>query len=334
MPLFISSSESRYWVLVALLAIAVWALGVGSYDLYLRKQGHESTVVDSQQLWAQERSRVYGPKALVFAGASRTLYGIDLTTVGSMLPDTKPVMLALNGRYPIATLRALAEDEQFIGTLMLDVDARGLSRYNWDAQLDANDYFKEEWTPNWAIHRWLLNCLQADWVVLNPRLGPLTLAKSWITDAPLPFVGHDSLSAHREGYLDFQQANTAGLAEMFRVDLQAELERHPPEPPAKWLAALSPVVNWVKRIQARNGRVIFIVPPVSGHQATYVEAAYPRALYWQQFIDEYELMGWHYQDAQDLFDEITLPDSSHVDASQKPVYTERLINELRHKGLL
>lgn len=334
MPLFTSNSESRSWVLAGLLALTVWMLGVVLQEFYLRAQGHVPTIVDSQKLWAQERGRVYGQDALVFAGASRSLYGIDLDTAGAIISQAKPVMLALNGRYPIATLKALAEDERFLGTLILDVDARGLSAYNWDAQSAANEYFRHEWTPSWAVHQWCFNYLQSRWAVLNPRLGPLLLAKSFLSDAPPPFVGHDLLSSRREGSLDFNRADAAGLADMFRVDLKRELEAQVPEAPEKWLASLSPVASWVRRIEARSGQVIFIVPPVSGHQADYVEAAYPRSLYWQQFIDQYQLRGWHYQDARDLFGKITLPDHSHVDMTQKRIYTEALLSDLQRAGWL
>ena len=85
--------------------------------------------------------------------------------------------------------------------------------------------------------------------------------------------------------------------------------------------------------------LIFFVPPVSGYQATLIEAAYPRARYWQRFIDQYQLRGWHYLDDDGLLDEITLPDDSHVDAAQKGAYTQRLLAQrllgnLRREGLL
>ena len=111
----------------------IWLGGVLLYEWYLRDQGHLPSIIDSSQLWAQERSRTDGSDAVVFIGASRTLYGVDLRTVREVIPGSKPVMLALNGAYPMATLKALADDTAFSGTLLVDVDARGLSESNWDA---------------------------------------------------------------------------------------------------------------------------------------------------------------------------------------------------------
>lgn len=43
-------------------------------------------------------------------------------------------MLAVNGNYPLAALRALAEDRDFAGLVVVDIDARGLSRQHWEMQ--------------------------------------------------------------------------------------------------------------------------------------------------------------------------------------------------------
>ena len=326
-------SEARRGWLAMLLAGFIWLSGLLLFEGYLRDQGHLPSIIDSSQLWAQERSRTDGSDAVVFIGASRTLYGIDLRTVGEVIPGSKPVMLALNGAYPMATLKALADDTGFNGTLLVDVDARGLSESNWDAQSAKNHYFEQDWTPNWAIHRRLLNALQRHWVFLTPRLGAFPLLKSAITDAPAPCLAHDSLSAQREGFLNFDRVSAAGLSEMFRVGLVEDLALHPPPSEEHWLRALAPVKKWVQMIEARGGRVIFFVPPVSGHQATLAEAAYPFARYWQRFITEYGLQGWHYRES-DVFTALDLPDNSHVDASQKAEYTRLLLMELKGRGLL
>ena len=336
MRLFTSSSNStearRGWSAM-LLAGFIWLSGLMLFDGYLRDLGHLPSVIDSSQLWAQERSRTNGSDAVVFIGASRTLYGVDLQTVREAMPDSKPVMLALNGAYPIATLEALADDSAFNGTLLVDVDARGLSESNWTAQSAKNHYFEHDWTPNWAVHRRLLNELQRHWVFLTPRLGLFPLLKSAITDAPAPFLAHDTLSARREGFLNFDRVSASGLSEMFRVGLVEDLAQHPPPSEEHWLRALAPVKTWVQQIEARGGRVIFFVPPVSGHQAALAEAAYPFARYWQRFITEYDLRGWHYLES-DVFKTLELPDNSHVDARQKAEYTRLLLVELKGRGLL
>ena len=43
-------------------------------------------------------------------------------------------MLAVNGNYPLAALRALAEDRDFAGLVVVGIDARGLARQHWEMQ--------------------------------------------------------------------------------------------------------------------------------------------------------------------------------------------------------
>ena len=333
MLLSISNSSGKSWFMTGLLAATIWVLCLFFYENTLRKKGHAPTVADSQQLWSQERDRVSGSNAIVFAGASRTLYGIDLSTVQALLPDSKPVMLALNGRYPVATLRYLAEESDFNGTLLLDIDARGLADYYWDAQLPANRYFLEEWTPNWAVHRRILNVLQTKLSLLNPRLGFFPMLKSWLGFSPPPFLSHASLASTREGSLDFDKVDATRLANMFKAGLEGDLKAHPPKSPKQWLEALAPLKVWVSSIERRGGSVIFYVPPVSGHQFDLSQEAYPRELYWQKFINHYELKGWNFEDYPEIRS-LPLPDSSHVSASMKPRYTALLLSSLSGAGLL
>ena len=90
MPSYTSSSDMMRWLGAGFLALLVWAVGVMAYERYLRSTGHLPTVVDTHQLWAQERSRVYDDQALVFIGASRTLYGIDLIRLKLWCPSPTP----------------------------------------------------------------------------------------------------------------------------------------------------------------------------------------------------------------------------------------------------
>ena len=142
-------------------------------ERYWRRLGFTPGVIDSMQLWALQRdhARQAAPRPLVFLGASRTLFGIDMLTVRAMLPGWQPVMLALNGRYPLAALRDLADDDAFRGTVVLDIDSRGLARYNHAAQAEYVDYYHGQWSPSWRWHRQFLNHWQGALAIGNPDLA-------------------------------------------------------------------------------------------------------------------------------------------------------------------
>lgn len=332
----IFSSETtlaRRWILILVVAVGIWSIGLLGFESRLRALGHTPSIVDSDLLWSAQREKVDRPEALVFIGASRTLFGIDLAVVGNLLPTSYPIMLALNGRYPLATLRRLSEEDDFRGTVMVDIDARGLSPYNWEAQDAANRYFEDTWSPNWHLHRSLLNHLQSNFVFMNPRLGAIPFIRALSTDGPLPYVAHDRLTAEREGSLYFDRTSPEGLAEMFRVGLIEDLTQNPPPAQEQWLLALAPVAQWAARIEERGGKVIFYIPPVSGDQRILSDQAYPRKRYWQRFIDHYGLRGWHFEDNQAML-ALPLPDSSHVNHFDKENFTSILIRALQDAGWL
>ena len=114
-----------------------------TYNQYWIKQGYTPALVDSKSLWAYQRDKVYGSKKtpLVFVGASRTLFGIDLPYIRERLPSFEPVMLALNGQYPLAALKDLALDRKFSGVLVVDIDSHGLLGVHNNMQQDYVNYY-------------------------------------------------------------------------------------------------------------------------------------------------------------------------------------------------
>jgi hypothetical protein len=338
MPLSISSSEQgaghhHRWWLVLVLAMTLALSAITVLERYRRAQGHLPTVIDSPALWALQRSAADGEDAVIFLGASRSLFGIDLATVKEMLPGRHPVMLALNGRYPLATLGALAADDSVNGLLLVDIDARGMSVYNHDAQASHNAFYRDTFTPNDAIHTALLSPLQSTWVIANPRLGLLPLMKHVLGFAPPAYLSHERIDERRSGYLDFERVSGPALADSFAAGLREDLASHPPAPPIEWMQVLSEVPQWVRAIEARGGRVVFYVPPVSGRQRQFALSAYPVDDYWRSFIESHDLSGLHFLDSPAL-QQFHHPDESHIDYRQKRSYTHALLEALRMEGYL
>lgn len=323
----------RYWLATGITAAMLAVALVAAVEYYWRGQGHVPTVIDSAQLWSLHRSRANADNALVFLGASRTQFGIHLPTVKQQLPQTTPVMLAANGRYPLAALKHLAEDENFTGTVLLDVDARGMALYNRWAQSEYTDYYNLRWSPNWHLHRALLNRWQQQLAVARPTLGIVPTITRRLGGQPPPHQSYTVLESNRTGTIDFNRVNVNDLANHFARGLENDLTNNPPPSPGQWLADLAPVAEWAKAIKARGGKVIFYEPPVSGRQRSLADAAYPREDYWQRFIDHYQLTGLHYQDEPALL-AFDLPDESHVSGATRPAYTRALIDILQRRELL
>src|SRR5688572_32493626 len=71
---------AKPWLgMMAIMLVAVVA-GFGAWELELRARGYGPTCADSPNLWSEQRelARGVGPEQIVFTGASRGLFDMDL----------------------------------------------------------------------------------------------------------------------------------------------------------------------------------------------------------------------------------------------------------------
>ncbi|WP_020208120.1 hypothetical protein [Gilvimarinus chinensis] len=325
-------STAKCWLQLATL-VCTSVFGICWYENVLRTKGYQPAVIDSPMLWSIQRDIANHPNSLVFAGASRTQFGIDLDAVNLMLPGHAPSMLAVNGRYPLATLKHLAESESFDGIVLLDIDARGLHTSNHLAQEAYGDYYQDQWSPNWKIHRMLLTQWQKNMALARPAHSLSAILVRAISNAGPPFRFHSFIHSNRSGYIDFDLVNNKDLADHFAQGLAQDLENNPPPPPEKWLGALTRVAQWVSAIESRGGSVIFYEPPVQARQKALADTAYPRDNYWDAFINQHQFSGITFRDVPEL-QKFDLPDESHIAKKDKTAYTRVLISTLIEKQFI
>ena len=338
MHLYISSfkrGSNKKWFLVYTISLIFSLIVLGLFNSYFRSKDYVATVVDSKDLWALQRSKVYqkGKTPLVFLGASRTLFGIDMKWVKNNMPDYFPVMLAINGHYPLMALKDLSEDVNFKGVVIVDIDSRGLSKQNHYMQQYYVDHYHSSWTPNKYIHQSILSYLQSKVVFTNPDFGLLKLINRYLSGQGLPDKPNSSMQPNRNSKLDLTIVDSTRLANNFYNILSQDLIDNPAPPPEQWLSNLIQIEGWVDSIKSRGGDVIFYSPPVSGRQITLSEKGYPRHLYWDVFISTLGVKGVLSEDIQGM-EKFILPDESHIDYRDKSRYTKTLFDYLKKKGLL
>ena len=323
-----ASNSVKHW----LLTICIAVLGCGALcaivELHRREQGHLPTVRDDLDLWALERARVNGPgkHSIAILGTSRILYGLDPDALALALPGKVPVMLAVNGAYPLAALSDLARDVKFTGTALVDIDARGLSRYYRDMQQAQVRRFIAGVGPSAAVHRRLLSQWQARLLLGDADLGLMpTLTRLLFNGAPVQ-PRHATIAPNRAGSLDFQHPNTnvVAMAANFAAGVLADYQDHPPPAPTQWLAELDDVANDIRAIRARGGQVLFFCSATSGGHLLADQKGYPRAQYWDRFAHEVaEPNGARAIYALDIpaIAALPLPDSSHIDQRDRAAFT-------------
>lgn len=331
MPSSISSSERRDIGAAWLWAIAIAALLLLALDQHGRSLGMPVGLIDSKQLWSIQRDRVYGdvPRPVAFIGASRSAYGIDPKQWRSLLPQTKPVMLSINGRHPLALLRDLAADEEFRGLVICDVDTHGLLPRWWEMQQEYVDYYHRRWTPSWRVHRLLLNVWQRTSVLANPALGWKASLTRWMEGGTL-YIPITRINSSRGGAILFEQTDPAASAKAF--DDGAERKMREPRPEVvEFIAGSRQVQAWVQTIQRRGGDVVFFQPPVSGRVAALEREYFDRSAYWDAFAAMAGIRTLHADDVPGM-QALEKPDHSHVRDQDRAVLTTLLVQELQRRG--
>lgn len=291
-----------------------------------------ASVRDSMHFWAVHRANVYSLKTrpLVFLGASRTLYGIDLGWVRDTLPGYHPVMLAVNGHYPLAALKDLANDRRFSGVVLVDIDSRGLNKSNHEMLQPYIDYYHNEFTPNNWLHYYLLGRLQKNLVFLDREFSLFNAFRYLGTSEDLPRKPNSRMDTARNNDLDLEAVDAAALADWFAQLVEQDMQANPPPGPERWLSELAKVKHWVEQIEKRGGQVVFYSPPVSGRQLALEQAYYPREKYWDKLKSQYGLNTLVTTDIPSI-KEIELPDESHMHYTDKRRYTKELFYVLREQ---
>ena len=285
-----ASNNRKHWLLSFSIAVLSCISLCASIELHRRAQGHLPTVRDDLDLWALERARVNraGQNAIAVLGTSRILYGLDIDALARAMPGKVPVMLAVNGAYPLAALSDLARDVKFTGTALVDIDARGLSRYYRDMQQAQVRRFTDGVGPSAAVHRRVLSQWQSRFLLGDAELGLMPTLTRLLFGAASPQPRHATIAPNRAGSLDFQHpnTNTEAMAANFAAGVLADYQDHPPPPPDQWLSELDAVAKDIRAIRARGGQVLFFCSATSGAHLLADQQGYPRAQYWDRFARE------------------------------------------------
>lgn len=299
-----------------------------------RMAGFGPQVIDSKSLWALERSRVdrSGLEPLVILGASRILCGVDLPTLRQRLPRYQPVMLAINASYPLAALRDLANDQNFRGTVLLDIDTRGLTRPAWEMQQPWVDFAAREFSPSIALNRILLNHWQARMVVAQHDLSLPNTLRRWISGGGEPFRPYSIFHADRSCDIDYSRTDPSLARAQFDAHVAANRNLMDPGiAPVRFLEDLVEVDGWIAEIQRRGGRVIVFQTPTSGARLALEEEIFPRGRFWDPWAARNSAPILHFADEPSL-GRFELPDDSHLDFRDKPAYTGALVDVLMRRG--
>lgn len=325
---------NRSWLDAWIAALLVCALLAGGYEWLLRQRGYVLTVQDDADLWSMQLDRIRNNgRAVALLGASRIEFGVDPALLSAELGGRPVAMLAINGTYPLAALRALANDDSFTGLAIVGVDSRGLQRRHWEMQQSYFDHYRHRWTLARRIHRKLLTVLQEHLVFVRSAFAATNIVERWIAGEGLPLNDRVVVRADRAGFIDYRRPDLPGIRASRIADLARYYREEPPTDAKTWLSDLATVSTWIEKIQERGGRVLLFREPAADESLALDEANFPRDRYWDAYARRSPATMIDFRDVPEMTN-FVLPDSSHIDGADVPRFTTALAHVLKSRKLV
>jgi len=322
-------------VAAIVLAFLVAGTALAGWEWLWRAHGYEPMLYDDRDLWSLHRQQVTDvgqARNFTVVGASRIQLAFSTQVFESSMPGWTATSLAINGHYPFAVLEDLAADEAFAGVMLLAVDARGLAHWHRDMSEPWVRHYHRDFGPQRRIERILLSALQQRLVMAGGDFNLIARVRGWIDGRP-PQRHYTRLLDDRTIHADYSQADVPGLRRNFEVGLAESYKQHPPASPQRWVSELEPVSRAVTAIRERGGDVVFLRMPTADAHWSLDEDNYPRHEYWDRLAGVTGAHTIHFADYPGLAG-LELPDTSHIDGSDRARFTRELVQILVERGIL
>jgi hypothetical protein len=332
-------------IAVTLLSLAATA----AWEVHARRTGYEPTLNDTADLWAEMR-RTVQPDSLVLLGTSRMLFDMDLDLLEQGLGQ-RPRQLALVGSSPYPILADLAADENFHGTVLLDIVPAMYLAPAGSPPVEASEKALRRYRTWNHAQRWSHElAVPLEQSIAFTRQEDLTLGKL-LERIPIPDRAGALVPPKFPPYfytLDRdRRARMVPAAATIGHPLQQQvagvwlpLFSLPPPPTfiplekfqqmmgQAFEQRLADTAKHVARIQARGGRVVFLRLPVTGPLAQREEQIAPRAATWDRLVRENKVPAIHFADHREL-NAFDCPEWSHLSAGDSVEFTRRLVPHLQ-----
>ena len=343
-----SSSKQRLptlpWLALWLPACLLGATLIVLLEVLLAQRGVVPNIPDSELLWREQRTRIksLGKQALVIVGASRSQLGLDLPLLAN-LSKMQPVQLALDGASYWPVLRGLANDPDFVGTVIVDYyphheleDNPGSTSTRYESNYRQNKTQLMEWQFDrienqleWRLRSNLRN--YADGArpldsLLIRILGDAQTPQYLRTHFDRSRDANYSLVKMPEFYfsrVNHHLGNTLlhfGDIDQIKTTLQRQIASLTTTATTNVPKIHAHLTQLVEKINKRGGNVIFLVMPTSGMIREIENRKYPKALFWDPIARAIPATMIHTSEHAALSN-FYCPDGSHLDYRDKARFT-------------
>lgn len=332
MPLYISSFNMnkndsvwiKTWIITILLVIGL----LGGYEYFLKQRGFNASIESNNDLWSWYRSSITSKQnELVIVGASRSQLGINIPYLKQKLRNYHITQLSINGHYPMATLKSLAEDQNFRGIIVASINAQAMEDRYLDMQEEQNLYYEKESTLYKSFDAFLTATLKANIRFLHPTLRLEDIINYYDKNHAFPKAFYISTHLDQSSSGNYDLVNKKNLYNHFVKQKEKNYSDEPPTEFDKWKSNVDLLINYSKIIENRGGKVILVRFPTFKEHWNLDEKFYPREKYWKLIEDSPNLHAVHFNDVTGL-GIFNSPDSSHIDQKDTVEFTEVLFNYL------
>ena len=351
-----SSSKQRLpqlaWQRLLSGGLLIAAAFIGVVELRLAARGYKPSVLDSAATWIEQRQRAdaLGSGAIVLVGGSRILLDTD---AASLRRETglEPVQLAVDGSSFVPVLADLAADPGIRGTVLVDFEVSelmGPARYDTAyAYEEAYAHRPRSSLPNFkSSEAFLTDALHAHLRSYSDGARPLTQIRTRILE-PRPTAQYLRMLPDREVLADYRQVEMPAFY-YFRVmrnlgepmpeaqgmnytqleaDIQGRIAALSAIDNSYFLSSMVEIEGMANAIEARGGRVLFMVFPKSGDVEELDDRRFPRTMFWDRFAALTRSKTLYFSDIPALRT-LVCPDGSHLDYHDRGRFTRAMVAAL------
>jgi len=336
MPLSISSSnkDQKKWLMTWFLVLIICATSLFAYELFLNKKGFVASIESNNDLWSWYRAKVdNNPNSLVFVGASRSQLDINIPYLKQRFKHHDVIQLSVNGHYPMATIKALADDVDFNGTLIVSLNAQALEPFYFDMQSPQNDYFEHKSSIYKSFDAYITAYIKSQFRFFHPLLGLKQIVEFYDKNTSFQSAFYTTANLDQSVSANYALTNTENLYNHFVNEKEKNYQEKPPTKPDQWMNNVDLLSQYIKAIESRGGNVVLIrFPTFKGHWELD-EKYYPRSQYWNKISEQQDLKTLHFNDIKGM-DQFESPDSSHLDQKDSEKFTQILFDELMNRQYL
>jgi len=328
-----NKSKNGSWYLTWFLLVFICFSSLASYELFLKNRGYSASIESNKDLWSWYRNKATGSKdKIVIIGASRSQLDINIPYLKQKISSHDIIQLSINGQYPMATLQALANDESFIGTLIVSMNAQALELRYFDMQQVHNTYYADDSSTDKSLNAYLMGLLQSQLRFLHPSLGLEEIVTFFDTNHRFQDPSYTTANLDQSISADYRKTDSKRLQDHFYSQKKQNYLDATPTTPDIWRQNIQLALDYITAIEKRGGSVVLVRFPTDKGHWQLDEQFYPRQDYWDTIAQKGLIKTVHFNDVNGL-NHFDLPDSTHLDQSDSIEFTEILFNYLLKKKL-